>query len=107
MAQLNDRVTRHLGRSRRSLFDELERPALKKLPVEPYRYAEWKECRVGLDHHVEVEQRCYSVPHALLRQTVWVRITALFDHLALPGRNLGRVLGVGIRRKYYFTIARL
>ena len=26
---LNDRVTRHLGASRRALFDELERPALK------------------------------------------------------------------------------
>jgi transposase len=76
VAQLNDRVTRHLGRSRRSLFDEFERPALKKLPVEPYLYAEWKECKVGLDYHVEVERHYYSVPHALLRETVWVRITA-------------------------------
>ena len=76
VAQLNDRVTRHLGTSRRSLFDELERPALKKLPVEPYLYAEWKECKVGLDYHVEVERHYYSVPHALLRETVWARITA-------------------------------
>jgi transposase len=29
--QLNDRVTRHLGTSRRALFDEIERPALKPL----------------------------------------------------------------------------
>jgi hypothetical protein len=29
--------------ARRSQFDELESPALKKLPVEPYLYAEWKE----------------------------------------------------------------
>jgi len=76
VAQLNARVTRHLGRSRRALFDELERSALKKLPVEPYLYAEWKECRVGLDYHVEVERHYYSVPHALLREPVWVRITA-------------------------------
>ena len=32
--QLNARVTRHLGTSRRALFDEVERPALKPLPVE-------------------------------------------------------------------------
>jgi transposase len=76
VTQINDRVTRHLGRSRRSLFDELERPALKKLPVEPYLYAEWKECKVGLDYHVEVERHYYSVPHVLLRETVWARITA-------------------------------
>jgi transposase len=76
VTQLNDRVTRHLGTSRRALFDEIERPALKALPVEPYLYAEWKECRVGLDYHVEVERHYYSVPHALLRETVWARIAA-------------------------------
>src|SRR3982074_2542667 len=76
VTQLNNRVTRHLGTSRRALFDELERPALKKLPVEPYLYAEWKECRVGLDYHVEVERHYYSVPHALLREKVSARITA-------------------------------
>src|SRR5262252_8945214 len=76
VTQLNDRVTRHLGTSRRALFDEIERPALKKLPVEPYLYAEWKECRVGLDYHVEIEKHYYSVPHQLLREKVWARITA-------------------------------
>ena len=73
---LNNRVTRHLGASRRALFDDLERSALKKLPAEPYAYAEWKECRAGLDYHVEIEKHYYSVPHALLRETMWARITA-------------------------------
>jgi transposase len=57
VAQLNDRVTRHLGTSRRALFDEIERPALKALPI-------------------EVERHYYSVPHTLLREKVWARITA-------------------------------
>ena len=74
--QLNARVTRHLGTSRRALFDEVERPALKPLPVEPYVYAEWKQCKVALDYHVEVEHHYYSVPHTLLRETVWVRVAA-------------------------------
>ena len=73
---LNNRVTRHLGASRRALFDDLERSALKKLPAEPYAYAEWKECRAGLDYHVEIEKHYYSVPDALLRETMWARITA-------------------------------
>ena len=74
--QLNARVTRHLGTSRRALFDEVERPALKPLPVEPYVYAEWKQCKVALDYHVEVAHHYYSVPHTLLRETVWVRVAA-------------------------------
>ena len=76
VAALNARVTRHLGASRKALFEELERPALKALPAEPYVYAEWKQCRLGLDYHVEVEKHYYSAPHQLLREKVWVRITA-------------------------------
>src|SRR5277367_5599364 len=60
---LNERVTRHLGASRRMLFEDVERTTLKPLPAEPYVYAEWKQCRVGLDYHVEVEKHFYSVPH--------------------------------------------
>ncbi|WOH52613.1 IS21 family transposase [Bradyrhizobium sp. sBnM-33] len=76
VAQLNNRVSRHLGASRRALFDEIERAALKPLPAEPYVFAEWKECRVALDYHVEIEKHYYSVPHQLLREKVWARITA-------------------------------
>lgn len=82
--QLNDRVTRHLGASRRQLFEQLDRPALQNLPAEPYVYAEWKECRPGLDYHVEIDKHYYSVPHTLLRQKLWARITdrtvELFHH---------------------------
>jgi transposase len=50
--------------------------ARRGMPAEPYVFAEWKECRVGLDYHVEIEKHYYSVPHQLLRETVWARITA-------------------------------
>ena len=38
--QLNNKVTRHLGASRRALFETLDKPALKSLPHEPYVYAD-------------------------------------------------------------------
>ncbi len=76
LEQLNTKVTRHLGASRQDLFTRLDQPALKPLPVEPYVYAEWKECRVGLDYHIDVHRHYYSVPHQLLREKLWVRITA-------------------------------
>jgi hypothetical protein len=28
-------------------------------------YAEWKQCRVGVDYHVEVDKHFYSVPHTV------------------------------------------
>ncbi len=85
---LNDRVSRHLGASRRALFEATDRPALKRPPVAPFVYAEWKQCRAGLDYHVEVEQHYYSVPHALLRETLWARITARTIELFHRGKRV-------------------
>ena len=58
--QLNNKVTRHLGASRRALFETLDKPALKSLPHEPYVYAEWKKCRAGLDYHVDIGHHYYT-----------------------------------------------
>ncbi len=85
---LNDRVTRHLGASRRQLFEDLERPALKPLPAAPYVYAQWQERTVGLDYHVEVDRHHYSVPHRLLRRKVWARITEKTVELFHDGQRV-------------------
>jgi hypothetical protein len=37
---LNERVTQHLGTSRRALFDEIERPVLTPRPAGPYTFAQ-------------------------------------------------------------------
>ncbi|XIA67538.1 hypothetical protein ACFIOY_19140 [Bradyrhizobium sp. TZ2] len=65
LGELNDRPSRSWGRSRRELFKELDRPGLTSLPDESYEYAEWKCCRVNLDHHVEIVKHYSSVPHNL------------------------------------------
>jgi len=75
LVQLNDKVSRHLGASRRQLFDQLDKPALKSLPVASYVYAEWKKCRAGLDYHVAIDKHYYSVPYQLLKKELWARIT--------------------------------
>jgi len=100
VTQLNDRVSRYLGASRSRLFDDLERPTLKKLPAEPYVYAEWKECRAGLDYHVEVEKHYYSVPHTLLRETMWARITARTVEVFHRGKRVGAHVRSSSNRKH-------
>jgi len=76
LAALNDKLSRHLGASRRQLFEQLDKPALKPLPVAPYVYAEWKKCRAGLDYHVAIDRHYYSVPCQLLKKALWARLTA-------------------------------
>lgn len=73
--ELNARLMRKLGASRREFFESIDRPALLALPAEPYQYAEWRRARVAPDYHVEVQGHFYSVPSRLIRQVVEVRIT--------------------------------
>ena len=86
---LNDRVTRHLGASRRALFEEIERSALKPLPAEPYVYAEWKECRVGprLPRRGR-EALLLGAAHAAAREGVGTDHGA--HHRGLPSRQARR-----------------
>ena len=75
IADLNNRPMRHLGTSRRALFQAIEADALLEMPTEPYAYAEWRRCRAGLDYHVEVYGHFYSVPYRLMREVIEARIT--------------------------------
>ena len=100
VAQINNRVSRHLGASRRALFEDMERSALKRLPSEPYVFAEWKECRVGLDYHVEIDKHYYSVPHQLLREKVWARITARTIEVFHRGQRVAAHVRSSANRKH-------
>jgi transposase len=75
-ADLNRRPFKKLPGSRQSLFEALDRPALRPLPAQPYEYAEWKLVRVNIDYHVEVDGHYYSVPYALIKQQLDVRLSA-------------------------------
>ena len=68
---LNARAFKKLPGSRLSLFDSVDKPALKPLPTTRYEYAEWKKVRVHIDYHVEFQRHYYSVPHALIRNQVY------------------------------------
>ena len=75
VADMNGRLMRRLGLSRRQLFETVERPAMQSLPETDYEFAEWRLARVGIDYHVEVAGFFYSVPHGLIREQVETRLT--------------------------------
>jgi transposase len=75
LIQYNAQPFQKLPGSRRSLFEQLDKPALLPLPEHPYEYAEWKKARVNIDYHIAVEDNYYSVPYQLVNQTLDVRVT--------------------------------
>lgn len=96
---LNERRSRHLGASRRELFETLERGALKALPAVPFEFAEWQQCRVGLDYHVDIDKHYYSVPHTLLKQKLWARKTARTVELFHNGKRVAAHVRSSSNRK--------
>lgn len=76
LVALNERPFKRLPGCRYSQFLALDRPALRPLPERPYEYAQFKKARVHMDYHVEVEGHYYSVPYALVKETVELRLTA-------------------------------
>jgi transposase len=89
MQRMNERPMRKLGVSRRELFEKIERAALNDLPDEDWEFAEWKRARVSLDYHIEAHDFLYSVPHALIRAEVDVRITARTVEIFHRGQRVG------------------
>ena len=89
---VNDRPMQIVGVSRRALFEQLDRPALRPLPATRYELATWKPCRVNIDYHVEVDHNWYSVPYQLVHVKVEARVTR--DHgrslLQRPARRVAR-----------------
>lgn len=85
---LNKRKMQKLHRSRRELFESLDRPALRALPAAPYQYADWKTAAVHIDYHVEVDGHYYSVPYQLTGQRVDVRLTTLTVEILLKGKRV-------------------
>ena len=76
LTALNERPFQKLPGSRRTVFEALDRPAMRPLPAAPYVYAEWKRVRAAFDYHVDVDRHYYSVPHALVGQELWARFSA-------------------------------
>ena len=61
--RLNHRPFRKRDGSRASVFEEIDKPALKPLPNERFEISEWAKARVNIDYHVAFNGNFYSVPY--------------------------------------------
>lgn len=76
LVRLNNRAFRKREGSRRTLFESIDKPALRALPEERYEFGQWRTARVNIDYHVEFERHYYSVPYQLTGEAVELRVSA-------------------------------
>ena len=68
---INKKMKR-LDKSRLELFNELDLPILKPLPLIDYEYKEFKLLKVDINYHINLEKSYYSVPYQLVNKKVEV-----------------------------------
>jgi transposase len=68
--ELNQKPFKQLPGNRREAFEQLDQPALKPLPLHPYRYVDIKPVKVNIDYHVHYQMHHYSVPHQYVGETL-------------------------------------
>jgi len=101
---INDRPFSRLDGSRRSWWRDLDRPALKPLPLRRFELPEWK-CSVGvnIDYHFEFGGHFYSVPYQLVGKRVDVRATSSIVEAFLNGRRVASHLRSSVRGHFTTT----
>lgn len=86
---VNNRPFKKMPGSRRSVFEEIEKAALRPLPARRYEFATFiRNRKVHIDYHVEVDCHYYSVPYQHTGQRVDVRLTATVVEIFLRGKRI-------------------
>ena len=70
LEELNKKPFKQLPGNRLHAFAQLDQPALRPLPVHPYRYVAIQPVKVNIDYHVQYRQHHYSVPHQYVGETL-------------------------------------
>ena len=104
---LNQRPFKKLPGTRLSLFERIDRPAMRPLPATRYEYADWTRCRVGINYHISVEACHYSVPHALAGAELDVRYSASVVECLHRGTRVASHVRSHIRGAYTTVAAHM
>ena len=97
---LNNRPFEKLEGTRKRLFETLDKPALKPLPLHRFTYAEWSRAKVNIDYHIEVDHHFYSVPYQLIHERLDVRLTDTTVEVLFKGRRIALHCRSYVRGKY-------
>ena len=104
LEELNNKDFSAKDGSRKTLFDQVDKPALRKLPVSRYEYAYWKKATVQNNYHVVLDYRWYSVPFKYIGQKVDLRITSKIVEIFSKGIRIASHLVAECKGQYVTEI---
>jgi transposase len=88
MIKINEKEMKHIKKSRKQLFKEVDRPALKPLPFRPYEIVKFSKATISTDYHILVDNNYYSVPYQLIGKKVEIRYTSKTIEVFFKGQRV-------------------
>jgi len=85
---LNKQSFQKMKTSRRELFESIDKPALKPLPLERYRYSEFINAKIHIDYHFVFDDHYYCVPYQYIHHPVQIRATSKTVECFYQGKRI-------------------
>lgn len=76
LEKVNAQKMQRLEVSRRELYEEIEKPALRPLPGSRYAFREWAKAKASYNYHIWFGKHYYSVPHRYAGREIDVRASS-------------------------------
>lgn len=76
LQELNNKPYQKREGTRQSVFQKIDRPAMRSLPTIRFENPEYKPCTVGSNYHVEFDHSNYSIPYTYVYKKVSIRATS-------------------------------
>ena len=65
-----------IKKSRRELFESLDKPHAISLPALDFEFAEWKHAKININYHITFAKHDYSVPYTFVGKKLDIKATA-------------------------------
>ena len=88
LEKVNTQKMQRLGVSRRELYDEIEKAALRPLPISRYSFREWAKAKVGYNYHIWFGKHYYSIPYRYAGRDVDIRASSTLLEVLSGNRRI-------------------
>jgi transposase len=100
LIELNNKPFKKLPGTRRSLFKEIDQPALNALPKMAFEYKHFKRAKVNIDYHFELLGHYYSVPNRYIGEHLDIWHNNYIVEVYLHGKQITSHIKSDVKGKH-------
>jgi transposase len=88
LEEFNAKKMQKTKKSRRELFEVLDKPHALPLPTNNFEFAEWRHAKVNINYHILFDKHEYSVPYTFVAKKLDIKATAKIIEIFYQGKRI-------------------